>query len=205
MGSIEVFNGSTDVISWTAKVQAKLISKGYKLHLVDANRPAGEAAGMAWDAQADKATGVILTYLDPYVAVSFEDRTTPQTLLAAIAAHYRPDQNQEIERLENELSDLSYDGSNPVAWVAKVRAMIAKLTAKQAPPTERAVRNLVLWAIEEEPQYKIRVELIRHGEPDITLTNLWAAIARLPFPIKRDSAWHFYSRVTVAVLKNERL
>ncbi len=162
MSSIEIFTSSTDVISWTAKVKTKLISKGYKQHLVDANRPAGEAPGMAWDAQADKATGVILMYLDPYVAMSPEDHMTPQTLLAAITAHYQPDQNQEIEQLENEMSDLSYDGSDPVALVAKFRAMIAKLIAKQGLPTERLVRNLVLQAIEEEPQYKIREELIRH-------------------------------------------
>jgi len=68
MGSIEVFNGSSDVMGWLSKVRAKLISKGYKQHLLDANRPADGAAAGAWGAQADKAVGVILTYLDLYIA-----------------------------------------------------------------------------------------------------------------------------------------
>ena len=75
MANITVFDGKGDVMSWEAKVRAKLISKGYKSQLVDINRPPaliGNAPGpdlrAGWDKNANKAVGVIFMYLDPYIA-----------------------------------------------------------------------------------------------------------------------------------------
>ena len=39
MGSVNVFDGKEDVLGWLLKIKTKLISKGYKLVLTDANRP----------------------------------------------------------------------------------------------------------------------------------------------------------------------
>lgn len=187
MSSIGEFKGGGDVVAWVAKIRAKLTSKGYRSHLLDANRPAADPARANWDAQADKALGVIQMHLDPNIAAHFEDRVTPQMLLEAIIAHYRPDMRQEVDRLENELAQLTYDGTDPVVWSAKIRGLVTKLTARQAAPTERTVRNLVLRALEQEPEYKIRVEVIRHSNPDITLLDLWAAIGRFPYSMNRDT------------------
>ena len=190
MSAISTFDGSGDIVNWGAKIVARLISKGYKSQLADANRPAGDPARANWDAQADKATGVILTFLEPEIAVQFQAQNTPQTLLAALTAHFHPDLRQEVDRLENELTRLTYDGSDPVAWVGKVRGLVAKLAAKQAAPNDRTVRNLVLRALEQEPKYLVRVEIIRHSNPDITLADLWLAVARLPYPLESvDSAF----------------
>jgi len=163
MSVISSFDGSGDVMSWSAQVRAKLIAKRYKNYLQDANKPVLDVARIAWKAQADKATGVILTYLNPDIAVQFEDKGTPQTLLESVIAYYHPDQRQEVDRLESELNTLTYDGSDPVVWAAKIRGLITKLTAKQAAPTERTVRTLVLKTLEQEVEYRIRVEVIRQS------------------------------------------
>ena len=113
-------------------------------------------------------------------------KITPQTLLAAIVAQYHPDANQEVERLEKELNKLTYDGTDPVAWAVKIRSLVAKLTLRQAAPNERTVRSLILFALEEQRDYKIRVEIIRHNTPNISLTDLWLEVGKLPFPLKRN-------------------
>lgn len=190
MSNIPAFNGTQDVVGWASMVRSKLISKGYKHQLLNASRPdvAGQAQ-IAWDALADKATGMIQTYMDPNITMQFENKGTPQDLFEAVVSRYCPDQRQEIERLESELNNLTYDGTDPVKWVAMVRALVVKLTTKQAPPQERTVKNLVLNALEQgEPEYKIRVEMIRYSQPDITLENLWLAVGRLPYPIKTEES-----------------
>ena len=48
------------------------------------------------------------------VAVQFEDKITPQSLINALRSYYMPDQQQEIDRLETELSNLNYNGEDPV-------------------------------------------------------------------------------------------
>ena len=48
------------------------------------------------------------------IAVQFEDKVTPQSLINALRSHYMPDQQQEIERLEIELSNLNYNGKDLV-------------------------------------------------------------------------------------------
>jgi len=181
--NIPIFNGSGDVVTWATRVKAKLISKGYKSQLLDGKRPADADARALWDTQADKALGTILTYMNPDVTVQFENATTPQTLMEAVVKHYSPDINQEIERLEGELRDITYDGEEPVAWVAKIRSIIAKLTIRNNPPTERTVRAIVLKALEQESEYKIRVEVIRYTQPNINLVDLWTAISRFPYPL----------------------
>jgi hypothetical protein len=79
---------------------------------------------------------------------------------------------------------LVYDGTDSVLWAAKVRMLVTKLKAKEASFTVRTVRNFVLKALEQESEYKIRVEVIRHSQPDINLVELWAVVARLPYPLK---------------------
>ncbi len=46
--------------------------------------------------------------------MQFEDKLTPQTLLEAIRTHYKPDDQQEIERLENEFNNLEYNSKDSV-------------------------------------------------------------------------------------------
>ena len=122
------------------------------------------------------------------VAGQFVSNITPQTLLAAIVAQYHPDANQEVERLEKKLNKLIYDGTDPVAWGAKIRSLVSKLTLRQAAPSERTVRSLILFALEEQGDYKIRVEIIRHNTPNISLADLWLEVGKLPFPLKRDES-----------------
>jgi hypothetical protein len=93
MSAIVAFNGTQDVINWCTQVKAKLISKGYKNHLLDTNRPGGDQRA-AWDGAADKAVGFIMTFMDPDVSTQFVDNITPQTLLEAIVARYRPNQQK---------------------------------------------------------------------------------------------------------------
>ena len=104
MTTIKEFDGTGDVTEWVTKVKAKLISKGYKLYLLDRSIPAAIGDGRtAWFKEADKALGVILTYLHPNISVLFADKETPQRLFEAIIEYYQPDEKHEIERLENEL------------------------------------------------------------------------------------------------------
>ncbi len=107
--NIPIFDGSGDVVTWASRIKSKLIAKGYKSQLSDGNRPVGADVRAVWDAQADKALGTILTYMNPDVSVQFENATTPQTLIEAVVKHYSPDVNQEIERLESELRDVTYN------------------------------------------------------------------------------------------------
>ena len=84
MTSVPIFNGNEDVLGWIIKIKAKLISKGYKSVLTDANRPQAADARIAWDTLADKATSTIMLCLSSKVAVQFEDKVTPQTLIDAL-------------------------------------------------------------------------------------------------------------------------
>ena len=189
MGSMPIFDGSTDVNAWAYQMKAKLISKGYRSQLLDANLPGAAGADRdAWVLMQDKALGSIMTYLHPDISALFIAHLTPETLLTAIVTYYCPDQNQEIDKLENELISLTYDGTEPVAWAAKVRGIIAKLTTRGSAPTDRTVRNVVLKALEHEIEYKIRIEVIRQVSPNITLPDLWLAIGKLPYPIKREES-----------------
>src|SRR5579875_866105 len=144
MSQIPIFDGSGDVMIWKAQVKAKLVAKGYKKTLVASQRaePVRE-----WDLLAEKATGIILTYLDPSIVDLFEAHASPEPLFNAIEAHYKLDERQAIDRLEGEFMSLTYDGSDPVVWVARVRGLLAKLTAKKAAPADRTVRTLVLKAL----------------------------------------------------------
>ena len=85
-------------------------SKGYKLVLTDVTRPGVVTVDVraAWNALADKAVGTILLYLSSDIAVQFKSKLTPQALMDAVKNHYVPDQQQEIDRLEIELNNLSY-------------------------------------------------------------------------------------------------
>ena len=85
---------------------------------------------------ASKAMGIILSNLTSDIAEQFKDKVTPQTLLEAVVSHYRPDVNQEVDRLEKDLMKLTYDGSDPVMWSGNIRGLIAKLTAKNVAPTK---------------------------------------------------------------------
>src|ERR1700722_19125320 len=175
MGSVNVFDGKEDVLGWLLKMKAKLISKGYKLVLIDANRPGVAAvdASAAWDAFSD-------------IAVQFESKLTPQALMDAVKNHYVPDQQQEIDRLEIELNNLSYAREDPVIWTACVRGLIGKLIARGVNPTDRQVRSAVLKALATEPEYKVRIEVIRETQPNITLDDLWLSVGRLPYPLESN-------------------
>ena len=188
MGSVNVFDGKEDVLGWLLKMKAKLVSKGYKLVLIDANRPGVAAvdARAAWDALADKAVGTILLYLSSDIAVQFESKLTPQALMDAVKNHYVPDQQQEIDRLEIELNNLSYAREDPVIWTACVRGLIGKLIARGVNPTDRQVRNAVLKALATEPEYRVRIEVIRQTQPNISLDDLWLSVGRLPYPLESD-------------------
>ena len=186
MGSINVFNGKEDVLGWLIKMKAKLISKGYKAVLNDAIKPQGTDVKTAQEASADKAVGTILMYLSPEIAMQFESIITPQTLMNAIKSYYMPDQQQEVERLEADLNNLSYSREDPVIWSANVRGLIGRLTARAATPTDRQVRNAVLKALATEPEYKVRVEIIKQTQANISLDDLWITVGRLPYPLESN-------------------
>ncbi len=179
------FDGTGDVITWASKVRAKLIAKGYKSYLFDISKPKELKVQLIWDVNVDKATGIVLTYLHPDIQMQFENQETPQSLIEAVVKRFCPDQQQEIDRLEKEFNELKYNGSDPVVWIANVRGLIARLAIRKVVLTERAVRNTVLKALEQEQEYKIKVEIIRHNEPDISMDNLWIAIGRLPYPLQK--------------------
>ena len=126
--------------------------------------------------------------LSSEVAVLFEDKVTPQSLIDALRSHYMPDQQQEIERLETELSNLNYNGEDPVIWTASVKGLVAKLTHRQAKPQDRTIKSAVLKALATEPEYKIGVEVIKQTQPNITLDDLWTTVGRFTYPIKSEES-----------------
>ncbi len=81
MSGLTSFDGKGDVHHWASNIKAKLISKGYKSQLLDANKPANDPARSAWEKDADKALGIILTYLHPDLSAQFETSATSQTLI----------------------------------------------------------------------------------------------------------------------------
>jgi len=83
-----------------------------------------------------------------------------------------PDQQQEIEKLEIELSNLNYNNEDPVIWTAGMKGLVAKLMHKQAKPQDRTVKSVVLKALATEPEYKIGVEVIKQTQPNIMLDDL---------------------------------
>ncbi len=191
MSNLTTFEGKGDVQQWASNMRAKLISKGYKSQLLDANRPQGQDAAVvaerkAWERDADKALGIILTYLHSDITTQFEDKLTPQTLLDAVKAYFTRDVNQEIIRLESELINITYNGSDPIKWASGIRNIISKLTAKGAPPVEKTIVATILRALEKEPEYSVRVQMIKFNTPNITLVDLWAAIGKFPYPLERE-------------------
>jgi hypothetical protein len=204
MATITEFDGTGDVIAWALKIKAKLIAKGYKAYLEDKNKPAEAKELLVWNTMADKATGLILTYMNPNITVQFDDKTTPQSLVEAVVKLYCPDINQEIERLERELIQLTYNETDPVVWAANVRGLVAKLVARQAVPNERTVRHLVLNALEKVPEYKIRVEMIRYDKPNISLNDLWVEVGKLPYPLNRESVFLTTHKMSHANNKAEK-
>ncbi len=104
-------------------------------------------------------------------------------------------------------ADLEYDSRDSVEWVADVRRQINKLAARGAAPSEHVVRTTVLRALEEEPEYKTRVDMIRHLTPNIALVDLWTFVNRFPYPLiehKRDSAFVMKQTSTNIEMKNGR-
>lgn len=184
MGSIEQFDGTGSFHNWKAQVKAKLMTKGFDSCLGD--RPDAGNAQAPWDALASKAVGQIRLYLEPSLIMQFEEHTTPKALFNAIEENYKPNREAELDRLENELMNLTYDGSDPVAWVAKVRHLLAKIRIRGLDPHVRTVRNLVLKALEREPQYRARIEVIRYSSPNITLEELWRAVSAFPYPLEKE-------------------
>ena len=127
MASVLVFEEKGDVVSWIAKMKAKLVSKGYKSHLLNSNRPQDGAERVNWDLNAEKALSAIQLHLHPDIVIHFENLVTPQTLLEGIRNFYLPDAAQKVERLEKEFMELIYDGIDPVSWITDVRGKIARL------------------------------------------------------------------------------
>ena len=104
----------------------------------------------------------------------------------AVKNHYVPDQQQEINRLEIELNNLSYAREDPVIWTACVRGLIGKLIARGVNPTNKQVRNAVLKVLATKPEYKVRIEVIKQTQPNILLDDLWLSVDRLPYPLKSN-------------------
>lgn len=201
MATMTIFNGVEDVVKWAAVLKAKLIAKGYRSHLQDINRPNGiDAAGIAaaaiWDGNRDKALGMVMSAIDPDIMGLYVAMVTPETLIAAVVNQYRPNANQEIERLEREFKELTYNGiDSPLTWVAKLRNLIGKLTAANAAPSDRAIKSAVWDAL--EAVYGVRVEIMRHSTPNMTIAELWAAITTLPYPIKgTDNAFTTFNQTS---------
>ena len=124
-------------------------------------------------------------HLDPTLVRLFEHLETPQTLLNGIREFYSPNIEREIEKLELTFSKLTYDGQDPVIWVAEVRELIAKLTARNAALSDRSIRNTILKALKNEPEYRMRVEIIRVTQPNISPMDLWTHVRRFPYPLNR--------------------
>ena len=82
------YDGKGDILHWAANMRAKLISKGYKSQLLDVGRAGNEDAKKIWDRDADKALGIILTYLHPHISSQFETKLTPETLMIALITHF---------------------------------------------------------------------------------------------------------------------
>ena len=53
-------------------------------------------------------------------------------------------------------------------------------------PTDRQVRNAVLKALTTKPEYKVRVEIIKQTQSNISLDDLWLSVDRLPYPLENN-------------------
>ena len=51
---------------------------------------------------------------------------------------------------------------------------------------DRQVRNAVLKALATEPEYKVRIEVIRQTQPNISLDDLWLSVGRLSYPLESN-------------------
>ena len=85
--------------------------------------------------------------------------------------------------MKAELNNLNYARKDPIIWTANVRGLIERLTAKTV---DRQVRNAVLKALAIEPEYKVRIEVIRQTQPNISLDDLWLTVVRLPYPLENN-------------------
>ena len=74
--SLSVFDGNGNVEDWIVQATNKLMSKGYKKQLKDELKPQGDP-GVLWEGQADKAVGILFTYLSPALATAFASHETP--------------------------------------------------------------------------------------------------------------------------------
>ena len=52
-----------------------------------------------------------------------------------------------------------------------VRGLIGKLIVRGVNPTDRQVRNAVLKALATEPEYKVKIEVIRQTQPGYLLVD----------------------------------
>ena len=44
----------------------------------------------------------------------------------------------------------------------------------------------MLKALATEPEYKVRIEIIRQTQPNISLDDLWLSVGRLPYPLESN-------------------
>ena len=53
-------------------------------------------------------------------------------------------------------------------------------------PTDRQVKNAVLKALATEPEYKVKIEIIKQTQPNILLDDLWLFVDRLPYLLESN-------------------
>ena len=44
----------------------------------------------------------------------------------------------------------------------------------------------MLKALATEPEYRVRIEVIRQTQPNISLDDLWLSVGRLPYPLESN-------------------
>ena len=51
----------------------------------------------------------------------------------------------------------------------------------------------MLKALATKPEYKVRIEVIRQTQPNISLDNLWLSVGRLPYPLESNEVYSICS------------
>ena len=78
------------------------------------------------------------------------------------------------------------------------------MIARGVNPTDRQVRNAVLKALATEPEYKVKIEIIRQTQPNISLDDLWLSVGRLPYPLESNEVAFAAMKLTLNTKEKQK-
>ena len=66
------------------------------------------------------------------------------------------------------------------------------------------VKNTVLKALATEPEYKVKIEVIRQTQPNILLNDLWLSVGRLQYSLENNEVVFAAMKLTLNAKEKQK-